>query len=305
MLISVVVVTFSTPSEMLGRCIASARASVSCAGCECEVICVDNGYTAFPAAAALRPNRCLTLGSNVGFARASNLGVAHARGELVLVLNPDAAMEIQTVAHLQDALGVYKGRALVGAWLLSEGSRLQVDAYLSWSSSISRLVRRRRYAKYLADNTRSISVPVEKVAGGAFLAPRSVLIGLGPFEETFFLYGEDDDLSRRSRREGIALAACPQAIVRHTGGYSSRRCSGVAERARVDAALRLLRRHHGPLATWAGISELLAVTIVGLALPGLASSASRRARRSRLRELGRWIRHRADAPPFLPPPAAA
>lgn len=298
--ISVVIVTFFTPAEMLQSCVSSIRLSAEAADCESEVVCVENGRTDWSTNPELGLDVCVATGMNVGFGRAANLGIGLAQGEIVLLLNPDATLLVGALRELLNALESYHGHALVGAWILSHDSVLQVDAYFSWSSSLSRLARRARYRNYLLAHASDRVVSVEKVSGGALFATRACLRELGPFDETFFLYGEDDDLSRRASRSGLAVVACPAALVRHLGSYASSGHAALVERARVDATLRLLRLHHGPMATWAGILELSLVTFVGLLVPSRTSSASPVARRARFAEIRRWVRHRGDAPPLVP-----
>src|SRR5438552_1685786 len=127
MLVSVVIVTFATPDEMLRDCVVAARASASSARCSVEVICVDNGQTASRYPTELALDVFIPMERNVGFARAANRGVAHAQGDVVLLLNPDVTLERAAIHHLRDALDACDGQALVGAWMLSDTSSLQVD----------------------------------------------------------------------------------------------------------------------------------------------------------------------------------
>jgi hypothetical protein len=132
-------------------------------------------------------------------------------------------------------------------------------------------------------------IPVKKVSGGALFGDTAALKSLGPFDESFFLYGEDVDLSLRARRSGLPLTLVPNARVLHDAGYSQRTHAPLVERARCDAALRLIHGRWGRVGALAGIAELLPVTLLGM-LKQNNSSHSARARAARFVELIRWAR---------------
>ena len=75
------------------------------------------------------------------------------------------------------------------------------------------------------------------------LVRRSVLEQLGGWDERFFLYGEDVDLSRRIRDAGWELLYVPEAAVRHAGGGSEPRENLLPVLAR--ARLQYAGKYHG------------------------------------------------------------
>lgn len=298
--LSIVIVTFQTPSDMLDECVGAASASAQRAGLTAELVIVDNGGTSNEVSCSyLLSCQWLQNRTNLGFSRAANRGVFASHGATVLLLNADAVLHEDALRHLNERLQ-QPGRRLVSPWLI-KGERLQVDAYLQWWYSSQRLLRRASYGRAIAaQGNGSPFVEVERLCGAVLLGARQDLESLGPFDESFFLYGEDVDLSLRALAAGYALEAIPNAIAQHAGAVSQKANSSLVEQARVDAALRLLQKHRGTAARHLGAAELAVVTAIGVAHIGGTSSTGWRPRLSRFREISRWERHNSAATPFSP-----
>ena len=92
MRISIVIVTYNSRGD-IDRCLESLRQHGGSA--TREVVVVDN-HSTDGTAAAIRDRwpsiPVIGVGSNVGFARANNIGVRQTTGELVLLLNPDTVV---------------------------------------------------------------------------------------------------------------------------------------------------------------------------------------------------------------------
>ena len=59
------------------------------------------------------------------------------------------------------------------------------------------------------------------VVGSVLLLRREAIADVGPFDERFFLYGEETDWQNRARLRGWTSAVCPDAIAQHAGGGTS------------------------------------------------------------------------------------
>jgi N-acetylglucosaminyl-diphospho-decaprenol L-rhamnosyltransferase len=295
--ISVCVVLFHTAPELVDQCLASIKTSAEVVPGEVEIVVVDNSSDeSLRATFGDRVTTWIHSGANLGFATASNRAFRASTGSHVMFLNPDASLTPSGMARLLETSGAHPSD-LIGGWLLKNG-RVQVDGLMHWWTSSGRLIKRRRYRRYLESAVADV-VEVEKVSGGAMLAERRMLEALGPFDERFFLYGEDADLSQRVKREGGNLFAVRSAEVQHVGASSQESHSSLVERARTDAAIRLAS-YHLPLAqSLASRLDLLLITVIGL-VPGLGrSSGSKQGRLARLSELRRWGLRR-DMPRFSP-----
>ncbi|OII38159.1 hypothetical protein BIU98_14895 [Curtobacterium sp. MMLR14_010] len=284
-----VIVVFDTDPVLLDRCLSSLETLDASRRDGTEIIVVDNSpHDDLGKRFSTGVAQWIRGQGNVGFGRAANLGIQAARGEAVLLLNPDAAVSPRAVAALQTALGeINDEKSLLCGWL-TKADGVQVDAYMHWWSSTGRLLRRERYRRYLTRQWEQSTVVVQKVSGGALFARRSVLLDLGPFDERFFLYGEDADLSVRARGLGYQLYAVPDAFILHEGASSQTQHSSLVERARVDAAIRIARYHlRYPLSLLVEL-DLLLISALGLILRRAGSSGSIEGRRDRLAVIRDW-----------------
>jgi N-acetylglucosaminyl-diphospho-decaprenol L-rhamnosyltransferase len=297
--ISIVIIVFDTDPRLLEDCLLSAHRARSSSSYVVEMIVIDNSpHEALRSRFSDRVDRWLHGQGNIGFAKAANLGTDVARGRRLLFLNPDAVLESSALEALELAADSTDGDSVFCGWLSQDGL-VQVDAYLHWWTSIGRLLRRSAYRRYLEMNVDAPLVAVQKVSGGAMYADRSMLERLGPYDERFFLYGEDADLSVRARKAGLSLWAVPAASIPHVAASSQMRYSTLVERARADATIRISRYHLPLLASIAVQIDLLFITILAVALGKKGSSNSVRARRARLGEIWRWGMKR-DRTPFVP-----
>ncbi|WP_345262747.1 glycosyltransferase [Nocardioides nanhaiensis] len=288
--VEVVVVAFNCPTEMLDACVSSALAeqtdSVSVSVC-----IVDNASSA-PVRHCDGNGRIMRNEQNLGFGRAVNQAVRTSTKDYVLMLNPDATLAQGALAR---ALSAHDDTT-ISVLMLMKGDEVQLDAYTPWFFSLERQVRRRTLAGKLSKpNTEPVEV--RKACGGALLASVGLLQQFGPFDERYFLYGEDFDFSLRFRGSGKRIFLQRGSIVHHTAAYSAKSHGELVERARADAAVRLGSYHLPRILSLAQRVELFIVTIFGVLVGGRASKRS--IRLCRLKELRRWGLAR-DCPAFDP-----
>ncbi len=173
---------------------------------------------------------CLVAPGNLGFGRACNLALEHAKGEWILLLNPDAfvlpgclgrlvntlrrhprAGAVSPVAHLDEA----------GNFILPPG-QMQTPAW-EWGLSLGmrfpplgRLLSKRFRAWALGCLGASRPVSQLMLSGGHTLLRRQAVEAIGGlFDPGFFMYYEDTDLCRRLTAAGFYLLLEPSARVVH------------------------------------------------------------------------------------------
>jgi GT2 family glycosyltransferase len=194
----------------LERAIDAIRASE---GVSVEVVLVDNGGTQ-GAAEALGRRDGVTLvqpGTNTGFARGNNLGVAASSAELVACVNPDAVVAPTALAALARA-AAQPGVALATASVrlgddperIGSGGNDVHFLGLSWSG---------HHGERAADL--SEVRPVTGASGTAFACRREVWDELGGLTEPLFAYCEDAELSLRAWQRGLRVEYVPSAVVEH------------------------------------------------------------------------------------------
>jgi N-acetylglucosaminyl-diphospho-decaprenol L-rhamnosyltransferase len=219
----------------------------------CEVVVVDNASTDGTRDVVEDGARLLALDENRGFGAAANAGVRAASHEAVVLLNPDTSLvddSLPALAELAMALGAIAGPELLNADGTRQPSASARPA--GWEAALEAVVPagllppplRVRVEPWRSARTTSVGW----LTGACLAASRSVFLGLGPFDESLHLFGEDLDLGLRARRAGVPLLYAPEvARIVHLGGRSSTR-----RFPRGDAALKLaarrevVRRRIGP-----------------------------------------------------------
>jgi GT2 family glycosyltransferase len=166
------------------------------------------------------------LPGNPGFGAANNAGVARARHDVTVLLNPDTELADESVHELA-ALARIPPRALHAPRLLESDGSVQRSAHPlpgTVGALLPALVHppllpralRERAEPYRAERPRTVGWAI-----AACLAARTDLLReLGPFDPAVHLYAEDMELCLRARAAGAPTVLHPQLRVRHTGGHS-------------------------------------------------------------------------------------
>jgi GT2 family glycosyltransferase len=288
--LSVVVVSYNT-RDLLRECLRSILRETTTIAF--DVIVVDNASTdgsATMVSAEFPSVSLIPLDENIGFGRACNLGVARSIGECVVLLNPDTVVRDRALEALlafgrsHPEAGLTGGRTLRPTGEVDPSScwgRPTLWSLFCYASGLSTLFRRSLWldpeslGRWPRDSVRSVDV----VTGCLLLASRPVWNELGGFDERFFLYGEDADLSLRARALGYRPMITPEATVTHVVGAAS--ASSVWKGKRLLAGkVTLLDKHWSPIAARFGRALLLA----GVA----ARSGGARLRKKQSPWIGLW-----------------
>ncbi len=283
---SVIVVSYRT-RELTGECLRTLAAAAD--GVAVEVIVVDNasgdGTDAmvrddFPSAQLLLP------AENLGFARAVNLAAGHARGAMLLLVNPDAVLDPGSVRALLDVAeanpdgGLYGGALIAGDGAVAPESypaRLGLWNLTCFAFGLSVLFRTNSVldAGFLPPPPPGGVRRVGYVTGAFLLTSRRLWGQLGGFDERFRMYGEDLDLGLRAMRLGCRPLVTSAVTARHRSGAST---SSPAVRAEMILAGKaaLIRKHWRPPARSAGLALLSVGVWARAAVSRLAGGARRR-----------------------------
>jgi GT2 family glycosyltransferase len=181
-----------------------------------EVIVVDNASTdgSMSGIQERFPNvHIISSTTNLGYACGINLGAPQARGEFLVIFNPDVIVSRSWLAPLVDFL---KNNSTVGAvtpcMLLHENPYL-LNA-LGQNIHLTGLGFNRKLNQPVTEADRH-PVRVSGVQGGAFVMPANVFQQIGGMNECYFLYHEDVELSLRLALAGYAIYAVPGPVVTH------------------------------------------------------------------------------------------
>ncbi len=228
--------------------------------------------------------------ANLGFATACNLGLMRAASENLLVLNPDCRVLEGAIDHLITALRRGDRVGIVGPLLLNPDGSEQAGGRRKLP--IPSLVLARAAAGILPlpflptflqhhDPLPERPVEIEAISGACMMLRREMIEDMGPFDEGYFLHGEDLDLCMRARRKGWKVLFVPDARVIHHKGVSSRTRPLTVEYYKHSAMVRFYRKLLGE--TYPGwlLSLLTAgvwIRFAGIAALRLVSQAAERMR---------------------------
>lgn len=216
--VSVIIPNWNT-LKFLGPCLTSLREQTFQ---DFETILVDSGSTddSLPFVAGNFPEvRILALGENRGFSGAVNAGIRASEAEFVVLLNNDTEQDPAWLAELARAAENHPEAGSFASKLLDFHDRDTLDGAgdaLRKSGLPYRLGHGER-DKGQFDK----QVPVFGACAAAALYRREMLDDIGLFDEDFFAYCEDGDLSFRAQLAGYGCLYVPGAVVYHVGGAST------------------------------------------------------------------------------------
>ncbi len=218
-----------------------------------EIVVVDNA-SSDGSAAMVRDRfphcRLLALADNVGFGAANNRAAEAADGDRLLLLNSDAWLEDGALPRLEAALAADDRLALAAPDLRYPDGRPQ----FAWAPETGvagealQMLRNRFESRDWAHQTPPRWL--RRALGPAWFSAACVLLrraafeAVGGFDERFFMYFEDVDLSRRLRLAGWRLARVEGAVAYHVKGGSRR-----SDRGEIDyrrSQLAYYRKHRPP-----------------------------------------------------------
>ena len=205
---------------------------------------------------------------NLGFGNANNLALKHAKGNYVVLLNPDAELAKNSLElalkHIEEspktgmAGGLLKGPR--GEW---QPSARKFPSLINEFLVLSGLANRFPSTRFFGRFDRSWADPKESakvdwVPGAFAILRRDLVERIGLFDPRFFLYYEEVDLCRRIQETGFEIHYWPDLEITHIGGASSETVDELAFSSsgkqltlwRMRSQLLYYRKWHGLLYGW-------------------------------------------------------
>lgn len=282
--VTVIIPNWNT-RRFLGACLNSLRRQTFE---DFETLLVDSGSTdgslAF-VAENFPEVRTVALGENRGFSGAVNAGIRASSSELVALLNSDTEQDTGWLAALVGAADGHPEAGSFASKLVNFDDRGVLDGAgdaLRASGLPYRLGHSERdrgqYGEYAF---------VFGACAAAALYRRAMLEELGFFDENFFAYCEDGDLSFRAQLAGYRCLYVPDAIVYHVGGASTGgKRSPIATRLGTRNSISLLVKNLPAPLVWRFLPSFLAGQLARLLV-----TAATGVLRAHVRGLDEAIRH--------------
>ncbi len=236
MKLSIVIVNYNV-EHFLEQCLFSVRKAI--ANIDAEVYVVDNNSVdgSLKMLAKKFPEvKVIANKDNVGFSRANNQAIRVSTGEYVLLLNPDTVVEDDTFTKTIEFMDSHPDAGGLGVKMVDGKGRFLPEskrglptpatAFYKMFGLAKLFPHSKRFARYYLGHLDNDEInEVEILAGAFMLMRRETLDKCGLLDETFFMYGEDIDLSYRIILAGYKNYYYPKTRIIHYKGESTKKTS--------------------------------------------------------------------------------
>ena len=273
MTLDIIIVNYNV-KHYLWQCLDSVRRASQ--GLDVETWVVDNASTdgSVPFLRESFPDvHFIENTENVGFARANNQAIQASSGDLVLLLNPDTFMEEDALTHCIDFFEQHLRAGAVGVHMVNRdgsfaresrrGLPTPATAFFKIIGLGSLFPKSPLFARYHMGHLPEFAdVQIEAISGAFMMLRREALEQAGLLDETFFMYGEDIDLSYRIGKADWELWYTP-AMLLHYKGESTQQTSFRYVYNFYNAMLIFFRKNFSRRYWYAWLFVELAVLMMG------------------------------------------
>lgn len=218
-----------------------------------EIIVVDNGSedeTPQSLPREFPQLRYLRSETNLGFAKANNLGAREAAGEFLVLLNSDARVQPETLGAGIEWMRRHPDCGVAGAQLLNpDGTRQNSIANLPSLATelLNKSLLRRLFPRRFPGKEQRFTDPldVESLIGAFLLIRRETWEQLGGLDERFFFFLEETDFCCQARRRGWRVMHLPQLQVWHERGRSAQQVPAAARLEYWRSRYAYFHKHSG------------------------------------------------------------
>ena len=236
MKVSIVIVNYNV-RDFLEQCLRSVFRATG--GIDSEVFVVDN-HSVDGSQAMVRDKfpqvNLIENHQNLGFSKANNQALRLVKGEYVLVLNPDTLLEEETIRKCIFFMDSHPEAGALGVKMINGKGKFLPEskralptpavAFYKMFGLAKLFPKSQKFGKYHLSYLDKDKIHSVEILCGAFMFIRKEALNkAGLFDEDFFMYGEDIDLSYRLIKAGYLNYYFPESTIIHYKGESTRKSS--------------------------------------------------------------------------------
>ncbi|MEO6329568.1 MAG: glycosyltransferase [Ginsengibacter sp.] len=236
MQLSVIIVNYNV-KFFLEQCLCSVVRAVK--NLDAEILVVDNNSSDDSKSFFSKKFNTVKFiwnAKNIGFAKANNKALSIATGKYILFLNPDTIIPEDCFNKCISFFETQPAAGALGIHMIDGSGKFLKESKRSFPSPLTSLYKllglsklfpkSKRFARYhlgYLDENRNNEVDV--LAGAFIMTSKKIIDDLGGFDEDFFMYGEDIDLSYRIQKAGYKNFYFAESTIIHFKGESTKKGS--------------------------------------------------------------------------------
>jgi GT2 family glycosyltransferase len=206
---------------------------------EYEIFVVDNHSSddSLKMLAQKFPNvQVIANTENVGFSKANNQAIKIAKGEYILLLNPDTIIQEDTLQKCVDFMETHANTGGLGVKMVDGAGNFLPESKRGFPSPMAAFAKMSGLSKlfpnsktfgqyHLSFLDKNKNHAIDVLSGAFMLLRKSVLDKVGLLDEDYFMYGEDIDLSYRIKKAGFENYYLADTSIIHFKGESTKKGS--------------------------------------------------------------------------------
>ena len=246
--------------------------SKACKNIEAEIIVVDNASTDGSRSfleARFSNVKFIWNETNLGFSKANNLGLKFTTGEYTLFLNPDTIVPEDCFEKCIDFFETHADCGAIGVKMIDGSGNFLKESKRSFPTPAASFYKltglhklfptHKKFAAYYAGHlSESNTASVEVLSGAFMMVSDKMLKRVKGFDEDFFMYGEDIDLSYRIKKTGFKNYFFADTTIIHFKGESTQK-NNPEYAARFYGAMKLFVQKHYQENKWQQKILLMAI----------------------------------------------
>ena len=180
-----------------------------------NTIIIDNSncYKTYNLVKEFKNIKYIKTTKNLGYGVANNIAIRNSETKYVLILNPDIVIDITSIQILFESIKKYQNFGILAPSLYDQNNIRRTNG--------SRSILKNKRISYVSSNFPNGDACYDYVIGCAMLIEKQFFLNIGSFDETFFMYFEDNDLCDRVNFNKRPVIEIPESKMVHMQGLSS------------------------------------------------------------------------------------